>query len=174
MDFKNDPISNVQWVEADLLKANDYNPNVVLNQELRLLEFSIITNGWIQPVLVTKDYIIIDGFHRSFLSKNSAPIRAKYNGQVPVVIMDLSEPERKLLTIRINRAKGNHIAVKMHDIVKSLIDEYNYTPQDIIDGIGCTKEEVSLLYRDGVFDALNIKEHQYSKAWRGPKQGEKK
>lgn len=174
MDFNNEPISQVKWVDADLLQANDYNPNVVLNQELKLLEFSIMKNGWIQPVLVSKDYVIIDGYHRSFLSKNSTLIKSKYKGLVPVVIMDIDEGERKLLTIRINRAKGNHIAVKMHDIVKSLIDDHGYTPQDIIDGIGCTKQEVDLLYKDGVFDALNIKEHEYSRAWRGPKQGIKK
>ena len=62
----NDPINNVEWVEVAKIKSNDYNPNVVLNQELKLLEFSIMTNGWIQPILVTKDYTIIDGFHRHF------------------------------------------------------------------------------------------------------------
>jgi ParB-like chromosome segregation protein Spo0J len=173
MDFKADPISNVQWRKAELLNANAYNPNVVLNQELKLLEFSILKNGWIQPVLITEDNVIIDGYHRSYLGKTSKAIQEKYDGHVPCVVMDITEAERKLLTIRINRAKGNHVAVKMHDIVKSLIDEHNYSPQQIMEGIGCTKQEVDLLYRDGVFDALNIKEHEYSKAWRSPKQGSK-
>ncbi|MDY6959964.1 MAG: IbrB, partial [Halobacteriota archaeon] len=60
-----------------------------------------------------------------------------------------------------------------HDIVTALIDEHDYSPQQIMEGIGCTKDEVDLLYKDGVFDALNIKEHKYSKAWRSPKQGKK-
>ena len=130
-------------------------------------------NGWIQPVLVDKNLTIIDGYHRSYLSKNSKLLQSKYDGKCPVVVMDLTEPERMLLTIRINRAKGNHVAVKMHDIVKCLIDDHDYSRQQIIEGIGCTKDEVDLLYKDGVFDALNIKEHKYSKAWRSPKQGEK-
>lgn len=171
--YKEDPISNVQWVDAQDLNANDYNPNVVLNQELKLLEFSIMKNGWIQPVLVDENLTIIDGYHRSFLSKTSKLLQEKYDGKVPVVKMDLTEPERMLLTIRINRAKGNHVAVKMHDIVTALIDEHDYSPQQIMEGIGCTKDEVDLLYKDGVFDALNIKEHKYSKAWRSPKQGAK-
>jgi len=165
----NDPINNVEWVEVAKIKSNDYNPNVVLNQELKLLEFSIMTNGWIQPILVTKDYTIIDGFHRHFLSKNSKKLLEKYDGKVPVVVMDINEPERMLLTIRINRAKGNHVSVLMHDIVTKLIDKYNYTTEQIRDGIGCTKDEVTLLYRKGVFDALNIKEYKYSKAWKSPK-----
>jgi hypothetical protein len=83
--------------------------------------------------------------------------------------MDLSEAERMLLTIRINRAKGNHIAIKMHDIIKTLIDEHNVTVEYIIKSIGATKDEINLLYKDGVFDALNIKEHKYSRAWKSPK-----
>ena len=49
--FGNDPISKVTWINVDNLKSNNYNPNVVLNQELKLLEFSILKNGWIQPIL---------------------------------------------------------------------------------------------------------------------------
>jgi len=167
--YKDDPISKVKWIKVDDLNANDYNPNVVLNKELNLLELSILTNGWIQPVLVNRDMTIIDGFHRSYLSKNSKALREKYNNLVPCVVMDLTEAERMLLTIRINRAKGNHVAIKMHDIIKTLIDKYEITKEHIIKSIGATKDEVELLYKDGVFDALNIKEHKYSKAWKSPK-----
>lgn len=173
MELIDNPISNVEWVDATKLQANDYNPNVVLNQELKLLEFSICKNGWIQPILVSEDYTIIDGFHRSFLSQHSKLLKEKFRGKVPVVVMKISEAERQLLTIRINRAKGNHVSIKMHSIIKSLIDEHKYSPQQIIEGIGCTKDEVDLLYKDGVFDHLNIKEHKYSRAWRSPKQGKK-
>jgi len=167
--YNNEPINNVKWVDVDELKSNNYNPNVVLNQELKLLEFSIMKNGWIQPVLVTKDFMIIDGYHRHYISKISKDLLEKYDKKVPVVIMDIDEPERMLLTIRINRAKGNHVAVLMHEIVTELIDKYDYTPEQIREGIGCTKQEVDLLYKKGVFDALNIKEHKYSKAWKSPK-----
>tara|TARA_R100001460_G_scaffold25382_3_gene51012 strand:- start:7096 stop:7608 length:513 start_codon:yes stop_codon:yes gene_type:complete len=167
--YSEDPIANIEWICVDSLKANDYNPNVVLNKELKLLELSIMRNGWIQPILLNRDLTIIDGFHRSYLTKHSKPLRDKYNHKVPCVIMDLSEAERMLLTIRINRAKGNHIAIKMHDIIKTLIDEHNVTVEYIIKSIGATKDEVNLLYKDGVFDALNIKEHKYSRAWKSPK-----
>ena len=167
--YKQDPISNVKWISVDELDANDYNPNVVLNQELRLLEFSLLKNGWIQPILVSKDNIIIDGYHRSFLSRTSKKVREKYDSKVPCVVMDITEAERMLLTIRINRAKGNHVAIKMHEIITELVDKHKLTFEEIMEGIGCTKQEVELLYKKGVFDALNIKEHKYSKAWKSPK-----
>ena len=65
--FKTDPISRVEWIDVRELNANDYNPNVVLNKELSLLEFSILKNGWIQPILINSDNTIIDGYHRYFL-----------------------------------------------------------------------------------------------------------
>jgi diadenosine tetraphosphate (Ap4A) HIT family hydrolase len=83
--------------------------------------------------------------------------------------MDITEAERMLLTIRINRAKGNHVAVKMHEIITELVDTHKLTFDEIMKEIGCTRQEVELLYKKGVFDALNIKEHKYSKAWKSPK-----
>ena len=167
--FDKDPVSNIEWIDVDDLNANDYNPNVVLNKELKLLELSILTNGWIQPILINKDKTIIDGYHRSFLSRNSKKLKEKYKNKVPCVVMNLTEAERMLLTIRINRAKGNHIAIKMHEIVRLLIDKHQVSKEHIIKSIGASKDEVELLYKKGVFDALNIKEHKYSQAWKSPK-----
>ena len=164
MTIQDCPISNVRWIEVQQLKANDYNPNVVFSDEMKLLRFSILKNGWIQPILVTKDLVIIDGFHRATLAKKYADVTCR--GLVPCCVMDISEPERMLLTIRINRAKGKHIAIKMHDIVLQLVNDYQYTPAQIAEGIGARKEEVELLLKQGVFEAKNITEEtQYSKAW---------
>lgn len=163
------PISNIEWVEADKLKANDYNPNVVFNQELKLLKFSILKQGWIQPVLVSKnedgEYVIIDGFHRSSLAKHDKDIREFSKGMVPVVVLDLNEAERKCLTIRINRAKGSHIAIKMSEIIHSLIEEHKMSVQDICKEIGATKKEIDVLMMDNVFKSLDIQNKEYSKAW---------
>ncbi len=158
------PIDRVQWIEVSQLRANDYNPNVVFNKELDLLEFSLFVNGWIQPILTTQDFIIIDGFHRYSLAKRSKKLIDKYGTKVPVVILELSEAERMLLTIRINRAKGSHVALKMSEIVKKLI-ELGLSVKNIMDGIGATKDEIDLLLMDDVFQALDIQNHKYSKAW---------
>ena len=71
MDRLENPIENVVWVDVSKLKMNDYNPNKVLRSEMILLELSITRNGWIQPILITEDYEIIDGFHRATLAKTS-------------------------------------------------------------------------------------------------------
>lgn len=160
------PISNIQWADVDKLQANDYNPNVVLSKEMELLKLSILKNGWIQPVLVTQNYVIIDGFHRASLCKFDKKVRALTDGKIPVVMMQLSEPDRMLLTIRINRAKGNHVAIKMSSLIKQLVKDYGISIEEIMRQIGATKDEVELLLMDDIFKKYNInKETKYSKAW---------
>ena len=58
------PLSTLEWVDRQLLKPNDYNPNKVSKENLKLLTQSILTNGWTLPIVVRPDYTIIDGFHR--------------------------------------------------------------------------------------------------------------
>ena len=87
-------------------------------------------------------------------------------GKVPVVMMEMSEPERMMLTIRINRAKGSHVALKMSDIVHKLVNEYGIPIEQLCDGIGARKAEIELLLMDNVFQAKGINEStKYSKAW---------
>lgn len=160
------PISNVEWINASELSANDYNPNVVYNHEMKLLKFSLLKQGWIQPILVTQDYEIIDGFHRATLAKTDKDVKAMTKQLVPVVVMNLSEPDRMLLTIRINRAKGSHIAVRMSDVIKSLVNDYGMKVEAICKEIGATKDEVELLLMDNVFKQKGIDEStKYSNAW---------
>lgn len=164
MKINEQPISMVQWVDVNLLQANDYNPNVVFTDEMRLLKFSIQKQGWIQPILCTREYVIIDGFHRATLAKQDASICV--DGKVPVVVLDLNEPQRKLLTIRINRAKGSHIAVKMSDIIHSLVNDFGMPIETICREIGAHKDEIELLLMDNVFEQKGINEEsKYSKAW---------
>lgn len=165
MNKNEQPISNVQWVDVSKLSANDYNPNVVLNEEMKLLLFSIRKSGWIQPILVTQDYCIIDGFHRATLAKAHDDITI--DGCVPVVVMPLTEPERMMLTIRINRAKGTHVAIKMSEIIHALVHEHGVPVEAICKGIGATKKEVELLLLDNVFQKKGItEESEYSKTWK--------
>lgn len=162
------PIDNIVWLHVDNIDPNDYNPNVVYNKELELLEYSILTNGWIQPILINKEedgYVIIDGFHRYSISKNSKKLRDKFNGKVPCAILNLPIEERMLLTIRINRAKGSHIAFKMSEIIKTLVEEYEMSIDAIMKEIGATKDEIELLLMEDVFKKLDIQNHKFSKAW---------
>lgn len=164
--FPNEPLSNIEWRDAASLNANDYNPNVVFTPELRLLERSILMTGWVQPVMIQKaEAIIIDGFHRTMLSRDSKALREKYSGKVPCTVLDVTRAEAMLLTIRMNRAKGTHVAVRMSEIVRELVDVHSISPEQIAVEIGATQDEIALLRQEGVFKMKNIKDYRYSQAW---------
>ncbi len=52
---RGDPVDNVQWVPMDLVQANDYNPNAVALNEMRLLHTSIAHDGYTQPIVTIWD-----------------------------------------------------------------------------------------------------------------------
>ena len=160
-----EPIVNIQWVDAHELTANDYNPNVVFGPELKSLEKNILAIGWVQPVIASTSNVIIDGFHRTMLSRESKALNAKYKGKVPCVMFDVPRDEAMILTVRMNRAKGSHVAVRMSDMVKELIDDHKWEAKELAKELGATKKEVDLLYQDGVFKFRNIKDYKYSNAW---------
>lgn len=158
------PIDNIVWLDVDILVANDYNPNRVLTPELALLKHSILSQGWIQPILVTEDNLIIDGFHRHMLAKIDKEVRALTAGKVPCTVLSLTDMERKVLTVRINRAKGVHSAVRMHELVTELIGA-GMPVKQLCKEIGATKQEVELLLQESVFKKLDIANYEYSEAW---------
>jgi ParB-like chromosome segregation protein Spo0J len=163
--METDPIMNITWLRYDELQSNWWNPNRMLKAEFNLLERSILSTGWVQPVLVNRDRMIIDGFHRWRMSQDSPRIVARYDGKLPVAILDVDEKTAMVMTVRLNRAKGTHIAVSMSHLVKLLIEEHECEPKWIANQIGASLEEVYLLAGKDIFAAKNVDEWQYSKAW---------
>lgn len=160
-----DPINSIEWIHARKLTANSYNANVVFTPELRLLEHSILEQGWIQPILASPKLQIIDGFHRWRLSLDSDAIKQRYAEEVPVAIVRLEEPDAMMLTVRINRAKGDHVAVRLSDIVQQLHNDLGCTVEEIMKGCGMGKNEVELLLAGTLLKARNLESYKYSKAW---------
>lgn len=160
-----DPIDNIVWLDAGELRANDYNPNAVDRREERLLERSIYRTGWIQPILISRDHIIIDGFHRWSLAQRSTLLQERYAGKIPCAVLDVGPDEAMAITVRINRAKGTHVGILMHRLVSRLVHEYLWDPQQVAQEIGAEISEVEVLLKEDVFAAKNIPAWSYSKAW---------
>jgi hypothetical protein len=159
-----DPIDSIRWVAASELEANPWNPNRVHKPELALLEQSILLTGWIQPVLVSREKMIIDGFHRWRLSLDSEPVRSRYGGLLPVAVLDVDRASAMLLTVRINRAKGSHGSVHMSTLVRSLL-ELGIPRDRIKREMGATDLELDLLSAADLFVARDSKSHAYSPSW---------
>ena len=110
------PLSSLQWVDREQLKPNDYNPNKVNRENLKLLVQSILTNGWTLPIVVRPDYTIIDGFHRWTVA-GEEPLHTKLGGKVPVVIVRHDDQtEDNYGTVTHNRALANRVCTRVYDL----------------------------------------------------------
>lgn len=63
--FAEEPVDCVQWVRAERVAGNDYNPNTVAPPEMRLLRLSIESDGFTQPIVAYPQadgrYEVVDG-----------------------------------------------------------------------------------------------------------------
>lgn len=135
------PLKSLNWVDRSLLKPNDYNPNKVSKDNLKLLTQSILTNGWTLPIVVRPDYTIIDGFHRWTVS-GQEPLFSALGGKVPIVIVDHKDGAENIYgTVTHNRARGTHLLEPMKAIVKRLLDE-GKSVSEIGKELGMKPEEI--------------------------------
>lgn len=143
------PVSKVEWVHRDTLRANNYNPNNVFTPEMKLLRTSLLEDGWTLPLVVREDGEIVDGFHRWTLSADKEVFNMT-DGLVPIVrLANVDKSHQVASTIRYNRARGVHHVLKMSDIVRDLKDNQNQTDAEIARTLGMELLEVELLYERG-------------------------
>jgi ParB-like chromosome segregation protein Spo0J len=168
--FAAEPVDFVEWVPADSIHANDYNPNVVAPPEMELLRLSIAADGYTQPI-VTMDEgdgtrQVIDGFHRNRVGKESPDVRARVQGYLPVVTIRSDredKSDRIASTIRHNRARGKHQIEAMSDIVIEL-KRRNWTESRIGKELGMDPDEVLRLCQMTGLAEL-FQDSDFSRAW---------
>lgn len=167
--FSNEPVDFVQWVKNDRVHANDYNPNSVAPPEMRLLELSILEDGYTQPIVTydegtTKE--VIDGFHRNRVGKESEEVKKRIMGYLPIVVANEERTDvtdRMASTIRHNRARGKHRVQSMSDIVVDL-KKRNWSDEKIAKELGMDPDEVLRLTQiSGLAEMFS--DHEFSKAW---------
>ena len=160
------PLTKLHFVDRTKLRANDYNPNKVSEENLKLLTQSILSNGWTLPIVVRPDYTIIDGFHRWTVSGRE-PLLTKLGGKVPVVVVDHQDGAANVYgTITHNRARGTHLLEPMKNIVQTLIDG-GKSLDEISKETGMKKEEIFRLSdfsRDDFLKLMTECSDGYSKA----------
>jgi len=136
-----EPLKKLKFVDRELVKPNDYNPNKVLEKNLKLLTESILANGFCFPIVIRPDYTIIDGFHR-WLVSGREPLKTLLGGKIPVVIVEHENAADDMAgTVTFNRARGTHLLEPMENIVKKMLDE-GQSVDDISKKLGMSREEI--------------------------------
>jgi len=156
------PCVDTKLVDITELVANDYNPNSVSRDKMKLLEQSIIDNGFCFPVVTIYDpdlekYVIIDGFHRY-----STAINLKMK-KIPIVILEHDISQRMTATMQFNKARGVHSVDLDADIIKALIQQ-GKDEEQIAKHLGIDIETIHR-YKSltGILDLF--KNNDYSKSW---------
>lgn len=163
------PVYAVIGVPMEKIRSNDYNPNAVAPPEMALLETSIWEDGYTQPVVVAEDaenpsmYVVVDGFHRYTVLRNSERIREREKGILPCVVLDKHRSDRMASTIRHNRARGTHNIELMSSIVAELV-EMGKGDHWICKHIGMSKDELLRLKQITGLAAL-FQNKDFSKSW---------
>lgn len=176
--IKDQPINNVRWIPIEKVFANNYNPNSVANNEMKLLYVSVKNDGYTQPVVTIYDekkdrYVIVDGFHRYSIMKRYKDIYASCEGKLPCVVLEgKTINDLMASTIRHNRARGKHSVEGMSNIVMEMLMN-GATNLEICNQLGLEAEElVRLKYITGY--AKLYENNDYTKAKYTQKQVEEK
>jgi len=162
------PVSNVIWVLIEEIVANDYNPNSVAQNEMKLLYRSIKHDGYTQPIVTIWDekqgkYVIVDGFHRYLVMKRYQDIFDSTGGKLPIVVLDKNINDRMAATIRHNRARGKHAVDGMANMVFEMLDN-GWSDDRICNEIGLEVDELVRLKHVTGFSKL-FEGVEYKKAW---------
>lgn len=167
--LKNEPVDCVLWVKNERVDANDYNPNTVAPPEMKLLQISIESDGYTQPIVAMeegKGFVVVDGFHRNRVGKECTPIRDRVYGYLPISVINSDRQDRSDLiaaTIRHNRARGKHQIDAMSEIVVEL-KRRNWSSEKIGRELGMDPDEVLRLCQvSGLAEMFANRE--FSEAW---------
>ena len=157
------PCMQVVVVDIDMVQANTYNPNAVSDNNMALLEESILSNGFCFAIVTIWDpdlekYIIIDGFHRYLIFRDW--FEAK---EIPIIVLDHDIAQRMAATVQFNRARGVHQVELMGDLVQALVEQ-GVDDGEIATKLGMEIEEVFRLKQiTGIAELF--KNQIYSKSW---------
>jgi len=159
-----EPVDCVIWVGAEEVVANDYNPNKVAPPEMELLELSIDSDGFTQPIVTwwreDGKFEVVDGFHRHLVGKKLGM------SKLPIVIVNKNRTDKNdriASTIRHNRARGKHIIDAMSEIVLELKNR-NWKNARIARELGMDEEEILRLCQISGLEDI-FKDDDFSQSW---------
>lgn len=167
--FHNEPVDCVLWIASETIHANDYNPNNVAPPEMKLLELSIASDGYTQPIVAWHEedgYEVVDGFHRHRIGTTSKKVRQRIQGYLPITVIRPDREgyaDRVASTIRHNRARGKHQIQAMSEIVVDL-SRRNHSDEWIARELGMDPDEVLRLKQISGLAEM-FADQEFSEAW---------
>lgn len=152
----------VKSLPIDKVTPNVWNPNVQNEHQYRAEIESILTNGFLAPILVREvtegEYEVIDGEHRHRALKQifdegktghyNIPELAKKR-LIPAVIIDADEATAKKLTVIMNETRGRADMASLGALLASIRPTFG---DDLVVGLPYTENQLQELIEIGNFD----------------------
>lgn len=129
----------IEQVDIDSLKPASYNPRSIDKEEMESLKRSLKQFGFVDPAIVRKkDKMIIGGHQRVAAAKELG------FESVPVILMDVTANDAKLLNVALNKISGDWDDVKLANLLKEL--KYDSSVDELLTGF--SEEELDTLLWD--------------------------
>ena len=128
----------IELIKINEIKIDDSNPNVMPRAKMEALIESIRKFGELQPIIIDKENLIIDGQHRFLAYKELNKIH------IPAIRVNLERiTDKKLLRQLLNKIKGFHDEIKDSAEFRAILHDYKL-------------EELSLMLGDSEQEIIKI------------------
>lgn len=128
-------IPDVVKLSISALNPVAYNPRSITPEKFAALKTSIITEGFIEPIVVQKNgFNIIGGHQRVNAVKEICVEAGEAPPKLPCIVLDIDDAHAKKLNIKLNHLKGDFVPRMLGELLV-----------DIFDGPTLVVEEVNML-----------------------------
>jgi ParB family chromosome partitioning protein len=138
-------LAQATLISISKIKPNQYQPRTHFDKsEMNALSESIRRDGVLMPILIRPvgdGYELIAG-ERRWRASQQAKLK-----EIPAVVRDVDDLQALELAIVENEQRDDLTAVESARAYKRLMDEFNYTQQQVAESIGVSRMQVSNLIR---------------------------
>ena len=157
---------NIEWVDGHSLTAAPWRATYVLKPELRVLAESMADFGWLQPIIVQKSSnMIIDGHYRWEIAGSSKAVQKKCKNSVPVLYVDCTDIEARMMHLRLNRGRGTPVGKRVSRIIRDCVSSRKYDEKFLKKKLAMHYEEIDIMMDGTLLKSRKVSEHRYSNAW---------
>jgi len=152
---------DIELLPIDKVHPNSWNPNKQSDRQFAAEVESILSNGFLAPILVRKSpkgYEILDGEHRrkamsriieqKLVGQKNVPALVA-NKQIPAIVIDASDAQAKKLTVIMNETRGRAELGELAVLLESLSEELG---EDLITGLPYSEKQLKDLLSLSEFD----------------------
>jgi len=131
-----------QLVKVAMLNPSVYNPRKISPEKFEGLKQSILTEGFVEPIVVQKSRMAIIGGHQRVRAVKEISIEAGVAPpDIPCVVLDIDDVRAKKLNIKLNAIKGDFEARMLGELILDIYEEHKIEPEEAMH-LGFSEDEV--------------------------------